>query len=611
LIDNASTDGTPELLLEQGYIKQLPPGDLEVPYEQEYEIKNGNDDQLIKVHYVRMHENTGGAGGFYEGVKRGYEKGYDWLWLMDDDAEPKVNALGKLAEHFHARNISALASTVVSSKGEIDYQHRGFIDYEAIFPTLQKPLPSEAYGQAVVEIDMASFVGILIKSESVGEVGYPKSEFFIHHDDVEYCIRLQRAGKLLLIPESRVVHRYESTQHSIPKFIFGKAFPRRPFDRFQTKYYGMRNLVWIGKKYSTHKKKFYCDLVMNFLKAICGILIFDDHKFRRMVLTLHAYRDGLRGTFDAPLFVGHHLGDEKTLAVILNWNQGEMTCRCLDALLDGGWSGPVCVVDNGSSDATREVLRDYAQSHHQVRLIEFTENMGFAKAVNRAVAISGEGINYLLILNNDAFVKKGAMQYLLQVMAADATIGIAGPKIMQRGAGHRIDSAGCRGIVPLAQPFMRGHGEVDAGQYDRMEDVEYLSGACMMVRGDSFREVGGFDEDFYMYFEDWDLCRRIRRRGKRCVYLPSAVAEHVGSASSGDRTPFYHYHHARSRILFARKHLSMPVFVCSFLPYFVLYRFLWQSIRLISRGGWSAAAAIWKGVAWNMRHAPTLRRGVK
>ena len=89
LIDNASTDGTPELLLEKGYIYELPPPNLKDPWEKEFIIQNHTDSGSIKLHYVRMPKNTGSSGGFYEGVKRGYERGYDWLWLMDDDSEPK------------------------------------------------------------------------------------------------------------------------------------------------------------------------------------------------------------------------------------------------------------------------------------------------------------------------------------------------------------------------------------------------------------------------------------------------------------------------------------------------------------------------------------------
>ncbi|MEN3014688.1 MAG: glycosyltransferase, partial [bacterium] len=88
IIDNHSIDGTPELLLEKGYINQLPPPVLTEPWEIELSISNQTNSEPIEIHYIRMHENTGGAGGFHEGLKRAYEKGYDWFWLMDDDVEP-------------------------------------------------------------------------------------------------------------------------------------------------------------------------------------------------------------------------------------------------------------------------------------------------------------------------------------------------------------------------------------------------------------------------------------------------------------------------------------------------------------------------------------------
>lgn len=94
ILDNASNDKTTFLLEENGYINENPPETLQIPWEKS-SIKNG-----VLIHYVRMHRNTGGAGGFHEGVKRAYEKGYDWIWLMDDDAEPKKNALLELSKFF-------------------------------------------------------------------------------------------------------------------------------------------------------------------------------------------------------------------------------------------------------------------------------------------------------------------------------------------------------------------------------------------------------------------------------------------------------------------------------------------------------------------------------
>ncbi|MCS7279986.1 MAG: glycosyltransferase, partial [Thermodesulfobacteriaceae bacterium] len=114
IIDNASTDGTPEFLRENGYIRELPPENLAEPWEREFTIENLVDGQEIRVHYVRMHENTGSSGGYHEGVKRAYEKGYDWLWLMDDDVEPTSHTLHKLIHSSRKYGVLVICPLVVS-----------------------------------------------------------------------------------------------------------------------------------------------------------------------------------------------------------------------------------------------------------------------------------------------------------------------------------------------------------------------------------------------------------------------------------------------------------------------------------------------------------------
>jgi len=297
LIDNASTDGTPELLLEKGYIKKLPPENLTEPWEKEFEIKNLIDGQVIKIHYVRMHENTGGAGGFHEGVKRAYKKGYDWLWLMDDDAEPKEDALEKLAVYFNKKNISVLACNVILPNGKICYIHRGYIDLKKIYPLIQKPLEKGKYKKLVKEINMASFVGILVNKKAIEKIGYPKEEFFIHHDDVEYCIRLRKVGKILLVPNSIIIHK-KAAKKGISKIFFGKKFVRVLYNKFWLRYYGIRNLTWLGRKYSTNKLNFYFRMLKTLIRSIIGVILFDDNKLKRIKLIVSAYIDGLKGNFD-------------------------------------------------------------------------------------------------------------------------------------------------------------------------------------------------------------------------------------------------------------------------------------------------------------------------
>ncbi len=299
LIDNASTDGTPRLLLDKGYIRELPPENLSEPWEKEFEISNLTDGKFIKLHYVRMHENTGGAGGFYEGVKRGYEKGYDWFWLMDDDAEPKEDALEILSLYFknNNNNVVGLASSVLLPDGNIANYHRGKISLKNIFPLIQIPLDFKEYQKQVIEIDMASFVGLLIKRNAIENIGFPKKEFFIHHDDVEYCIRLRTVGKILLVPKSIIVHK-EATKGRLEKSFLGRKSKRIEFNKFWISYYGLRNLVWLGKQYSENKLLFYMQMIKSLVRTIVGVILYDDYKYKRIRLILSAYFDGLKGRFD-------------------------------------------------------------------------------------------------------------------------------------------------------------------------------------------------------------------------------------------------------------------------------------------------------------------------
>ena len=277
VIDNASTDGTPEFLQKNGYLDNL------------------------KIDYIRLTENAGGAGGFYEGVKRGCEKGYDWLWLMDDDAEPKTDALEKLSRYFNYKNISALAGSVILKNNEISYTHRGYFNCKNLLNFIiksTKVVSDKSYKNDYIEIDMASFVGILISTIAIKKIGYPQKEFFIHYDDVEYCIRLRKVGKILLIPNILIIHKDESGKDKIEKNFLGRKLLRIPYNKSWITYYDKRNMIWMSKKYSENRLIFYLGVFKEFIKSTIAVLVYDDYKIKRINLILNAYIDGLRGNFD-------------------------------------------------------------------------------------------------------------------------------------------------------------------------------------------------------------------------------------------------------------------------------------------------------------------------
>ena len=304
IIDGPSTDGTPEALKRAEYIKELPPKEYnEYSWLTENVIENSKGTPL-RVVYVRLYEDVGGSGGFHEGVKRAYQEGYDWIWLMDDDAEPKEDALEKMLQYyniFSLENTVALAPVVKCPDGNICLLHRGRISFETVYPTIQKPLAFKEYStNHPIEIDFVSFVGPLINREAIKKVGFPRKEFFIHHDDVEYSIRLRKVGNIYLIPNSVIVHKVREPKKVglMQKKFMERTIYRVPYDKLWKTYYGYRNLTYLGKLYSTNKLTFYLEMLIRWALSIGGVILFDDYKFRRILFITSAYLDGLKGVFD-------------------------------------------------------------------------------------------------------------------------------------------------------------------------------------------------------------------------------------------------------------------------------------------------------------------------
>ena len=291
IVDNDSTDNTPELLSDYGFITSLPPVDYESTWicDEEYED--------IHIKYIRLPVNVGGAGGFYEGVKAAYEDDYDWVWIMDDDAFPTEDCLKELSPYYELEDTVALASLKVDLDDNILYHHRGYFNFNRGLP-IQKPISYEDTLVKVKDIDMVSFVGLLVKRDAIEKIGFPKKEFFIHSDDLEYCIRLRSMGKIKLVNKSIIKHAEGSTTGTYAKSVLGFKVNRRPYDKLWINYYMQRNLIWLGRKYSTNKLSLYSTILKNYILTCGGIIVFDDHKINRLKFYTNSYLDGFTSTFD-------------------------------------------------------------------------------------------------------------------------------------------------------------------------------------------------------------------------------------------------------------------------------------------------------------------------
>jgi GT2 family glycosyltransferase len=189
----------------------------------------------------------------------------------------------------------------------------------------------------------------------------------------------------------------------------------------------------------------------------------------------------------------------------------------------------VIVVDNASTDGTAEWLAQAAPAYTNLRFIRNTTNVGFGKACN-AGANAGQG-KYIIFLNNDTEVQDGWLDAMIDVAAKEENVGVVGSKLLY--ADGTIQHAGIefamRGLPQGEIPFPYHAHRGMPGLYapaDMQRDVAAVTGACLLISRSVFNEVGGFDENYKMYFEDVDLCLRVGGRGKRIVYVPASVVIH-------------------------------------------------------------------------------------
>jgi GT2 family glycosyltransferase len=296
IIDNASSDGTEEYLYKEKFILQKPAirnNEIWKTFE-----KHVLSDHKLNLHYTRLPLNTGGAGGFSEGFSQVVNKTFDWVWVMDDDAQPAPDAIMQLSKYFDLKNISALTAAVIEPDGKIQLPQRGFLRKNWFFPLIQKPVPAEKYKADMLEIDLLSFVGSLINGIAIKKIDIPRSNFFIYNDDTEYCLRLRKLGKIYLIPRSVVYHMDTLFKNNYKKKMFNLVSYRIPDSSIWLFYYGQRNYIYIGKKICKSKIMFILQLFLSIFRHSAAIIMYDRYKLLRIRCLLKAYWNGIRGNFD-------------------------------------------------------------------------------------------------------------------------------------------------------------------------------------------------------------------------------------------------------------------------------------------------------------------------
>lgn len=251
-----------------------------------------------------------------------------------------------------------------------------------------------------------------------------------------------------------------------------------------------------------------------------------------------------------------------TAIVILNYNGQKIFPECLESLRRLKADYHTIVVDNASTDRSAEVVET---KFSEVTLVKNATNLGFAEGNNVGIRLAlQKGFEAVMLLNNDTKVDPGLVGQLLA-----ANTPLASPKIYfypgfefhharykdtDRGkviwyAGGSIDWDNVWGVH-------RGVDEVDRGQYDQADELEFATGCCLLIRREAFDQIGLFDPRYFLYYEDLDFCVRARRAGLTIRYTPSAILWHKNAQSSASGGSLHQYYFTRNRLLFGMRYAS-------------------------------------------------------
>jgi N-acetylglucosaminyl-diphospho-decaprenol L-rhamnosyltransferase len=245
-------------------------------------------------------------------------------------------------------------------------------------------------------------------------------------------------------------------------------------------------------------------------------------------------------------------------AVIIEYFSGEHLFECIDSLLQQTLKAEkIVVVNNGTSSESKEKLKQYSN----IQIIDASENLGYARAAN--LGISNTETNIIATLNPDIILETDCAQIIVDTMSQNSQIAAVGPLIYETNGsvypsarkdpgikvaiGHAILS-----LFTKNNKYSREYRNIDIDK-DNPSNVDWLSGAAIFLSRDALDKVGMWDERFFMYCEDIDLCNSLRTKGYECIFEPRAKIVHVGGASTSSTPIKYLIMHHKSLYLFAAK----------------------------------------------------------
>ncbi len=299
------------------------------------------------------------------------------------------------------------------------------------------------------------------------------------------------------------------------------------------------------------------------------------------------------------------------MLVILNHNSlkslGSKSVEFLRSILSTDYPElEVVVVDNASSDSSDVVIEKELRKGGKGKLVRLRSNLGYAGGNNYGFRRFGSGCKYVAFLNNDIEVEPDWLKRIVEVLENDESIGAAQPKILQLRDRNLIDSLG--GFIDrIGRAYDVFHGLPDNAKIEGPFEVFYARGAAIVLRSDVFRRLGCFDEDYFIYYEETDLCWRARLLGYRVVTVPTARVYHLGGGTSGGATPHTIYLRRRNQLATLIKNYSLG----NAIKYSVLLTAIYLASaarRSLHRKDLQVSRSIVSAILWNLRNMRRIMR---
>lgn len=251
----------------------------------------------------------------------------------------------------------------------------------------------------------------------------------------------------------------------------------------------------------------------------------------------------------------------KVCVITLNWNRKNDTIECIESLRRLNYPNyEILMVDNGSTDGSAEAVRE---RFPEVRVIRNKRNLGYAAGFNKGMAQAyAAGADYFLIINNDTVIDPEALMELCKTAQTHEDAGFVSGKVYFYNEPTRLQTAGrLKDTINIAGEHV-GFRKLDLGQYEVEQEFEFIDDVFLLVKKDVYEKVGGYDENFFLYWEETDWCARVRRAGFKIFYTPGAKIWHKGNLTVSDgMTPSALYYLSRNKIIFMWRNAQIRNFL--------------------------------------------------